>query len=346
MELGRHLNYTRSLSPGKAVFFYKTQDSDFVPLPVEVNKINGQKCSYGEGYDAQFRAKKSETKDLAFGNPHTIESCYVPPLVDELQCRFSLRVEANSLAPNLSDDPKVNRWLVKLAEGYRLAGGYQELARRYAKNMLMGTWLWRNQQTMGTAIQVLTASGSCYEIEDARRLDWQSSWPESTNSALEGLALELSEALSDPNQFWFATVTATLKVAFCQEIHPSQQFTENVERGIPSKQLAKVECIDGNYAASFHAEKVGAALQSIDDWWDDDADIPLRVHEYGANKSALVALRHPVTGRDFYQHLKRTAYYIRRLRGCEKDDGSDIPNEIHYLMSVLLKGGLFQQGKG
>ncbi|WP_028116281.1 type I-F CRISPR-associated protein Csy3 [Ferrimonas senticii] len=345
MELGRHLNYIRSLSPGKAVFFYQTQDSDFVPLPVEVNKINGQKGNFSAGYDARFRAKSTETKDLAYGNPQTIEACYVPPLVEELLCRFSLRVEANSLAPTGSDNPKANRWLRKLAAGYKQAGGYQELARRYARNILMGTWLWRNKQTMGTEIEVITSNGELYLIGDARRLDWQSQWSEMDNATLEALTCELSQALSDPKQYWFATITAKMTVAFCQEIHPSQEFTENVEQGLPSRELAKVQCIDGRKAASFHAEKVGAALQTIDDWWDEEADMPLRVHEYGANKHSLVALRHPTTGQDFYQHLRRTAYYARQLRHCKKTDGSDIPSEIHYLMSVLLKGGLFQQGR-
>lgn len=346
MELGRHLNYMRSLSPGKAVFFYQTEGDDFVPLPVEVNKINGQKGNFSEGYDARFRAKKTETKELAYGNPQTIEACYVPPMVEELLCRFSLRVEASSLAPNGCDCPRANRWLIKLAEGYKQAGGFQELARRYAKNILMGSWLWRNQQTLGTEIEVITSSGNRYSIEDARQLSWQSKWSGSDAKTLASLSFEMAEALSDPTHYWFATITAKMKVAFCQEIHPSQEFTENREPGIPSKQLAKVKCRDGGLAASFHAEKIGAALQTIDDWWDDDADMPLRVHEYGANKQSIVALRHPVTGRDFYQHLRCTAYFIRQLRRCQLGDGTDVPSEIHYMMSVLIKGGLFQQGKG
>ncbi|TKB46218.1 type I-F CRISPR-associated protein Csy3 [Ferrimonas sediminicola] len=345
MKPGKHLSYSRSLSPGKAVFFYQREGCDFVPLAIEVNKINGQKSSFSEGYDNQFKARQSETKELAYGNPHTIEACYVPPMVDELYCRFSLRVEANSLAPDRYDEPRVNRWLMRLAQAYRDHGGYQELARRYAKNILMGRWLWRNRQTMGTAIDVKTSAGSRFEIEDARGLDWYEPWPQEAERVLQGLSLEMAEALSNPRQFWFSTVTARLKTAFCQEIHPSLQFVENVDRGLPTRQLATVECADGSKAASFHAEKVGAALQMIDDWWEEEADIPLRVHEYGANRDALVALRHPVTGRDFYQHLKRTAFYIRQMRHCCQVDGSDIPAEIHYLMSVLLKGGLFQQGR-
>ena len=87
MELCTHLSYSRSLSPGKAVFFYKTAESDFVPLRIEVAKISGQKCGYTEGFDANLKPKNIERYELAYSNPQTIEACYVPPNVDELYCR-------------------------------------------------------------------------------------------------------------------------------------------------------------------------------------------------------------------------------------------------------------------
>ena len=58
MELCRHLSYSRSLSPGKAVFFYKTPECDFVPLRVEVARVLGQKCGFSEGFDAHFQPKR------------------------------------------------------------------------------------------------------------------------------------------------------------------------------------------------------------------------------------------------------------------------------------------------
>ena len=86
MELCKHLSYSRSLSPGKAVFFYKTADSDFVPLRVETARVVGQKSGYSEGFDANFQPKNVERYELAYGNPQTIEACYVPPNIGELYC--------------------------------------------------------------------------------------------------------------------------------------------------------------------------------------------------------------------------------------------------------------------
>lgn len=344
MKLCKQLNYVRSLSPGKAIFFYKTLESDFVPLQVEVNKIAGQKSSFSEAYDGSGNYKNTAPQDLAFANPHTIDACYIPPNIKEVYCRFSLRVEANSLEPRVCIDPKVKKWLEKLATQYKNSNGYDELACRYCINILMGAWLWRNQHTGGTRIEVLTSSGNTYVIEDARRLSWHSNWQSQDDEVLKQLTKEFSQALSDPKVFWFIEVTATLKTSFCQEIHPSQRFTDNVEQGESSKQLSTVTCTDGKEVACFHAEKIGAALQLIDDWWHIEADKRLRTHEYGADKQNLISQRHPSKHNDFYSLVIRAAVYIRYMKRHNLSDDKT-SKDIHYVMAVLLKGGLFQKGR-
>ena len=288
MNLCTHLSYSRSISPGKAVFFCKTEGSDFVPLRVEVAKISGQKCSYTEGFDAHFQPKNIERHELAYSNPQTIEVCYVPPNVNELYCRFTLRIEASSTHPYVCSDPEVLNVMTRLAQAYQESGGYIELARRYSMNLLIGTWLWRNQFTQGTQIEIKTSRDATYHIPDARRLSWSGRWPEVERQQLEQLTSEIANALCKPNQFWFADVTAKLTTGFCQEIYPSQKFTERTDDyGVASRQLATTECPNGQLAACINPQKIGAALQKIDDWWADDADQPLRVHEYGANHEAL-----------------------------------------------------------
>ncbi|MBQ4666499.1 type I-F CRISPR-associated protein Csy3 [Aeromonas hydrophila] len=346
MELCTHLSYIRSLSPGKAVFFYKTETSDFVPLRIDVTKISGQKCGYTEGFEANLRPKNIERYELAYSNPQIIEVCYVPPNVDEIYCRFSLRVEANSIQPYVCSDPEVFCVMVRLAKIYQELGGYHELARRYSSNMLMGTWLWRNQCTQGTDIKIKTSLGSTYHIPDARRLSWSGEWPDSEQKQLEQLAYEMANALSEPKRFWFADVTAALKTGFCQEVFPSQKFTEQVEEyGVASRQLATTECSNGQLAACINPQKIGAALQQVDDWWADDADLALRVHEYGADHEALTTMRHPTTGLDFYHLLAKADQFASDL-DSHQGGLTELPREIHYLMSVLVKGGLFQRGKG
>lgn len=145
--------------------------------------------------------------------------------------------------------------------------------------------------------------------------------------------------------FWFSDITATLSTSFCQEIYPSQLFTDKEKQlNEASKKLATIECPDGTRAACFHAQKIGAALQQIDDWWMEDADSPIRIHEYGADKKNQTALRHPVTQRDFYHLLSKTETYVDKLKSLADDSVITDP-DVHFLMAVLCKGGLFQGGK-
>ncbi|MFA0026261.1 type I-F CRISPR-associated protein Cas7f/Csy3, partial [Vibrio sp. 10N.261.49.A5] len=84
----------------------------------------------------------------------------------------------------------------------------------------------------------------------------------------------------------------------------------------------------------------GAALQSIDDWWHEDADKPLRVNEYGADREYVIARRHSAHGNDFYQLLRNTENWIESMTASQA-----IPNDVHFIMSVLIKGGLFNCSK-
>ncbi|TMO85503.1 type I-F CRISPR-associated protein Csy3 [Pseudoalteromonas ruthenica] len=342
MRLPRHLSYTRSLSPGKAVFFYQTPESDFEPLQIEQNKLIGQKSGFTDAYQKLGEPKSLAPQDLAFGNPQTIDVCYVPPTVNEIFCRFSLRVEANSVEPYVCDDRKVSYWLKRFVETYKEHGGFKELASRYAKNILMGNWLWRNKQSPGFDVEVLTEHSEPIVIEGAQRLKWNGVWG-NDEAALATLTEAIENGLANPQAYCYLDITSRIKTAFCQEIHPSQKFVDNVEQGMSSKQLAYTQ-VDGKQVASLNAQKVGAAIQTIDDWYTEDLK-RLRIHEYGADKQVLVAHRTPKNGLDFYSLLPKVAVYIRHMErdGLEDDEES---KHIHYLASILLKGGLFQRSKG
>lgn len=341
MDIPRQLSYTRSLSPGKAVFFYRTPENDFEPLQVERQKIRGQKSGFTEAYTSSSAPKELAPQDLAFGNPHTIELCYVPPTVKELFCRFSLRVEANSLQPNVCENDKAVYWLERFVKTYQAHGGFEELAKRYAQNILMGSWLWRNKKSANVTIEVI---GEGFEepiiIERANRLRWNANWRES-ESELKRLTSAIQKGLEDPYEFCFLEVTAMLKTYFGQEIYPSQSFTESDE----SSRVYATARVNNAEAACFHSQKVGAAIQTIDDWFIEDAEQPLRVHEYGADYKRVIAKRTPKNQLDFYSLLPKVALLIKEI---EKNGlGIDLASrQAHFFASVLIKGGLFQKGKG
>ncbi|GAB2916214.1 type I-F CRISPR-associated protein Csy3 [Rheinheimera gaetbuli] len=340
MELCNVLKYDRSIYPSKAVFFYKTDESDFVPLEADVIRIRGQKAGFTEAFTPQFKSKNLAPQDLAHCNPLTIEECYVPPNVEHIYCRFSLRVQANSINPSGCSDPEVYALLEKLSAAFIKCKGYKELAIRFCKNLLLGTWLWRNQNTGNTQIDIKTSSGKCYHIANTRELAWEV-WPSKTQSVLDELSDEMQSALTDKNVFWNADITAKIEAAFCQEIYPSQTFSEKSDIGNGSKQFAKIRCSDGRFAVSFNSVKIGAAIQSIDNWW--DGDKRLRVHEYGADKELGIARRAPESEMSFYSLLVNAEQYLAELNKLAVQSKYSINPNIYYVFAVLIKGGMFQK---
>lgn len=349
MEICNILKYDRSLYPGKAIFFYKTEDCEFVPLEVGIARIRGPKAGFTEGFNPQFTPKNIAPQDLTHCNPLTVEECYVPPNIDYLYCRFSLRVQANSLKPSGCSSPEVFSLLQEFANAFKACDGYKELANRYCKNILLGTWLWRNQNTGNTQIKIKTSVGNCYQINNTRQLAWESRWPIEEQKVLDELSNEMNQALTDSSVYWCADITAKIEMDFCQEVFPSQILTTKPKNSDAttnldaSKQFAKVKCVDGRYAVSFNSVKIGAALQSIDDWWQESTDKRLRVHEYGADKELGVTRRSPDSPQNFYSLILNTEQYCAELKeGTNKAEIAINPN-IYYLFAVLIKGGMFQK---
>ncbi|MDP5032819.1 MAG: type I-F CRISPR-associated protein Csy3 [Paraglaciecola sp.] len=340
MELCNLLKYDRSLYPSKAVFFYKTAESDFVPLEAEINRIRGQKSGFAEAYTPQFNPKNLAPHDLAYCNPLTIEECYVPPNIQHIYCRFSLRVQANSLKPSGCSDHRVSSLLEELSKAFYRCNGYKELASRFCKNLLLGTWLWRNQNTGNTQINIKTSTGRLYQINNTRQLAWDV-WSDDAQAVLDELSTEMVLALTDKNVFWSADVTAKIETSFCQEIYPSQVFTEKPERGESKKNFAKVRCDNGRYAVSFNSVKIGAAIQLIDNWWDGDA--LLRVHEYGADPVLGIARRSPESELSFYSLFVNAERYLEELSKQIAMPEPIIHPNIYYIFAVLIKGGMFQK---
>ncbi len=336
MELCTQLNYVRSLSPGKAYFYY-LEGENKRPIQVDKTRIRAPKSGYAEGFlDNEFTPKELAPQDLSYSNPQYIEECYSPPGVETVYCKFSLRINANSLEPEVCSQDDTRKTLKALAHQYKTLGGYSELAKRFAKNILMGTWLWRNRGCRSLLIQVTTSDSQDLVSDNASRLTWQGQWDLETLNSLECLSVFLEKALTDPTDIYYLDVIATLGIGEGEELYPSQEFLDKKDDTVPSKQLAKSKLNGCDETIAFHAQKIGAALQTIDDWWHPDADKPLRVNEYGADRKYVIARRHPQNGNDFFQLVRRAEEYIEFM-----ETNNTIPDDVHYIMSVLVKANLF-----
>lgn len=353
MNLPNQLAYKRSLHPGPAVFFYEDAEGKRYPLTIERTKIRGSKSGFAEAYQVK-KDKAAEsginislkpdatTQKLSSGNPHTIDTCYLPPEAETLICKFSLRIVANSLKPDTCSDAECWNSLTHFTALYKKAGGYFELAGRYAKNILSGAWLWRNRDTAAFEITVETSEGNTYTLPNAHLQFPDIPWKKDAAKILKGLTTEVETALASPRYYWSAEITARLKPGFCAEIFPSQCFTDQSDSDA-SKVLATIN-YQGTQTACMTADKVNAAIQLVDNWYSDDPNaISLRVNEYGSDSHRNIAYRHPSTQLDFYTLLQGIDEQISVLEKAKSL--KDIPASIHYITSVLTKGGMFQGGK-
>lgn len=353
MNLPNQLAYKRSLHPGPAVFFYEDAEEKQHPLMIERTKIRGSKSGFSEAYQVK-KDKAAEsgisvslkpdatTQKLSSGNPHTIDTCYLPPEAEKLICQFSLRIVANSLKPDTCSNEEFWNKLANLTLLYKNAGGYSELAERYAKNILSGAWLWRNRDTAVFDIAVETSEGNTYTLLNAHLQFPDIPWQKNAAKILKGLATEVETALASPRYYWSAEITARLQPGFCAEIFPSQCFTDHSDSDA-SKVLATIN-YQGTRTACMTADKVNAAIQLVDNWYSDDPNaISLRVNEYGSDSHRNIARRHPSTQLDFYTLLQGIDEHISVLENAKTP--KDIPASIHYITSVLTKGGMLQGGK-
>lgn len=341
MEFCKNLNYVRSLSAGKAFFYYLDDHETMKPLVIDQTRLRAPKGGYAEMFGGSHLAIKNvDAHALAFSNPQFIEECYVPFGTNRIYCAFSLRIHANSLKPDVCSNEEIRQTLQTLARVYQELNGYQELATRIAKNILMGTWLWRNRHCRNIAIKISTSDGQKINVENSFRLSWNESWDQKSKAALEQLSNFIANALINNKACYYIDVKASLDVGWGDEVFPSQEFVDEKKSGIPSKRLARGAFSNGQETAAFHSQKIGAALQLIDDWYNEDADVPLRVNEYGADRDYLLARRHPLFNNDFYSLLSKTEHWIEQMQ-----ENKEIPHEVHFIISVLMKGGLFNCAK-
>lgn len=337
MKLPQRFSYRRSLSPSVGVFTYLSKDGLEKPLPFNTVKVLGQKEGVTEGFDSAMLPKATATaKKLGEGNPHTIEYCHVPYDAKRLFCRFSLTVNANSVVPEVCSDVGVRESMSAFVQAYKAAEGFRYLAQRYLSQIFSGAWLWRNQYSLSTTIRVRTHTGRHLVAENVQAQIGQKGWQQ-TLAGWGELVEEFSEALTNPNKFLLCEVEAEIVPVPCQEIYPSQAFSERESAEAVGRIFQKTKA-DGVETPILGAYKIGAAIAQIDDWFDDAVE-SLRVGQYGVDRKTGTAFRTPEQGLDFFSIITQVEHLTEEIKSTKQPN-----NKAHFLAANLVKGGLFQKG--
>ena len=334
------LNYTRSIVPSEGIFFAKSE-KEIIPLSVGEKTVLGTIASYSNVYakDKQ-KAEDVINKEMMAGgnNIQRVDVCHLPVDYDTFRLRFTLKFLGNSRAPESCNDETFHEELSMLSECYQQKGGYRVLAERYFANLLNGRFLWRNRY--GTD-RVLKLHAPFEDIADTAfpiRDFAEPSIPADLMAEAEPWITGIVHAFEGEKPHFVLQADTDVTIGVGQEVYPSQEFVD--VKGNKSKTLFSLK-LNGQDVAGMHSQKIGNAIRTIDNWYPDATpDAPLAVDPFTVNKRKGKTVRLPEKGKsDFYSYLKNVASLSKDIEAAT--DTTAIPDEAHYFMAVLIRGGVF-----
>lgn len=277
--------------------------------------------------------------NAAVENPNlqTVDSCALGMGEDTLKLSFTLKVLSGVEEPSACNNAPFHSRYREVALNYIERFGFQELATRYALNIANARFLWRNRVGVDNLEVQVSVSGS----ENQPPFVFSSLRYSTKDFGNEGAEVKrlgelIADALSGKVTFLLLEIEAFAKVGTGQEVYPSEELVldkgSSKKSGSKSKKLYSI-----NDVAAMHSQKLGNALRTIDTWYPgfgEDGAGPIAIEPYGAVTNLGIAYRNPQSKTDFYTLFDK---YAR---------GGDLENENqeHYVMAVLVRGGVFGEG--
>lgn len=235
---------------------------------------------------------------------------------------------------------------------------FDEVCRRYARNILNGRWLWRNR--MLGDVSVSAKCGDIVYKSSGSRLNDFDEYTEDEKALAQNVIA--SGFLLPPNSAAPAlSVVGRVTFGFTGEVEvfPSQNMVTNKPKGF-ARSLYKVDMIsrkelvsilsgaskDGDDAGEFMADmidmgraalrdqKIGNAIRTIDTWYPDYAGMPIPVEPNGASLETNSLHRKPVAA---------------NAKGLLAKIDEIVPSatfnpDAAYLIALIVRGGVFSEG--
>lgn len=286
-------------------------------IPVTEKSVRGTISNRLKG----AKASKIDA-EVEKANLQTVDNAALPFDADTLKVAFTLRVLGELEQPSTCNNPEYQSALAEKISSYVKDNGFKELATRYATNLASGRFLWRNR-VGAEQVEVHISHGEQQWQFDAQELslktfDHHCDKLEQISSLIElGLLGENATLL---------TVEAYIQLGAAQTVFPSQELVMN-SGDKKSKYLYQL----GGQAA-MHSQKIGNALRTIDTWYPQAKEFgAIAIEPYGSVTNRGVAFRKPKEKTDFYSLLDNWML---------KDKTPGL-NDQHYLMAMLVRGGVF-----
>lgn len=271
-------------------------------------------------------------KEVEKANLQTVDACSLQPDQDTLKLHFTLKILGNIHVPSACNNALFKQSYAQAAKEYISKEGFKELARRYALNLANARFLWRNRigaEQIEVVIKALNKNAE--QTWKFNALNYNPRDMESSDDAILSLSERIAKALASDDDYLMLEVCCYAKVGKSQDVYPSEELVLDKGKGNKSKVLYNVDGI-----AAMHSQKIGNALRTIDTWYPEYKDPelsigPIAIEPYGSVTNLGKAYRTPKDKKDFYSLFDVWA------RGTPLSS----PEEEHYVMAVLVRGGVF-----
>ena len=314
------LAFERKLATSDAVMFSGHWQSErWQPIRIQEKAVRGTISNRLKTALVSDPAKLDA--EIQKANLQRVDVAALPADADTLQVKFTLRVLGNLSTPSVCNDRTYQTELQQVIDGYISEHGFAELAHRYATNLANGRFLWRNR--IGAEKITVKVRGTKlweFDAHDFALRDFTVK-----DDKLKELAKEIEKGLCGKG-FVLLNVEAQVFLGAGQEIFPSQELVLD-SNSSKSRLLYQVDNVAG-----MHSQKIGNAVRTIDTWHSYVDELgAIAVEPYGSVTSRGVACRQPKEKMDFYTLLDNWV---------TKGQKPDIDQQ-HYVMAVLIRGGVF-----
>jgi len=303
-----------------------------------------------------IRGINTAPKQKEAANIQRTESAKTSPEAIGLAIAFSLRTIAAKQLLFSCSDVEYRKALEAFIERYfsRDVAEFEEVCRRYARNILNGRWLWRNRVLGEPAIEAKVGRKT-YTGAGSRIRDFADYTQDEKDLASDVIATGLIG-----NARISTTVTGRILFGFQGELEvfPSQNMVTNKPAGF-ARSLYKVNMIarkdmlaimagsrkDGEDAGEFAADmidmgraalrdqKIGNAIRTIDTWYPDCDGTPIPIEPNGANLEKNLIFRS-----DRHSEAKHLLAVIDEMQ-----PGGEFDPRAAYLIALLVRGGVFSE---
>ncbi len=264
-------------------------------------------------------------------NLQKVDNCALEADQDTLKLNFTLKVLSGVENPSACDNKIFNGSYVKAVKQYIELEKFSELAKRYAINIANARFLWRNRvgvENLEVQVKMHGKETKEWIFDESDNININDFSVD--NEKLNKLAMEIAQTLSGIKEYLLLEITAFARVGKAQDVYPSEEMV--LDKGNSKDKKSKI-LYQVNKQAAIHSQKIGNALRTIDTWYPDyfeNNNRAIAIETYGSVTNLGVA----------YRKDKKVNFYTL-FDKFSRDEPLDNNDDKHYVMAVLVRGGVF-----